>query len=100
MILFKIIVTYFTLTARKLLILKILKFLYCAGIFRIFVKYFIELYDPNNIRRRFPGEIKDIKIISSGIHDEKIELHLNQHIDYQFFSMDFLITRYMQLSKN
>ena len=89
MIYFRIILTQITLVARKRLILKLLKILYLKGIFRSSVKYLISIYDPNNIRRRYPGKIKDIKIISSGIYGEIVELHLNQHVDYQYFMKGF-----------
>jgi FkbM family methyltransferase len=89
MIHLRIILTYITLAARKRLILKLLKIFYRLGIFRSFVKYIIQLYDPNNIRRRYPGKIKDIRIISSGIYGEIVELHLNQHVDYQYFMKGF-----------
>ncbi len=46
-------------------------------------------YDPNNLRRHSKVSRRSIVVRSTGKYGERVELDLNEHIDYRFFFLGY-----------
>ena len=75
----------FILSLRNRFTLLLLRFLMRRWADSHVLKRLYSFYDPNNLRRSSMAPRRKKRIISVGKYGERIELDLNEHIDYRYF---------------
>lgn len=75
----------FILSLRNRFTLLLLRFVMRRWTDSHVLKRVYSFYDPNNLRRSSMAPRRKKKIISVGKYGERVELDLNEHIDYRYF---------------